>query len=147
MYVLLLSDEPFQPDLANMLDFIWDTNIKTIDENDKFQYTQIWGKSYKKKNLLAICWRPMNENLKDIEWMQNDALPFRGVIMTFNLAQKGALQFYRQRMFEVQDVFNDDVKLFIITTLNDGEKRQISKKQMYEFRKEHGDPPYFECNF
>lgn len=39
MYVLLLSDEPFQPDLANMLDFIWDTNIKTIDENDKFQYT------------------------------------------------------------------------------------------------------------
>ena len=88
---MLLADDPYQPDLEDMLEYYWETKINKIDENDKFQYTQIWGKDQKKKNLLGICWRPMNEMLKEIEWMQNDALPFRGVIVTFSLAKKGAL--------------------------------------------------------
>ena len=45
---------------------------------------------------------------------------FGGVIMTFSLANKDALEVYRKNMFEIQKYFNDDLQILVVTTLRPG---------------------------
>ncbi len=45
---------------------------------------------------------------------------FGGVITTFSLAKKNALEVYRKNMFEIQRYFNDDLQMLVVTTLKPG---------------------------
>ena len=141
---MMLLDTDFQPDLDSLLKAMFGCGIEVLQGTNS-----IWieGKGKRGgKNLNVCCWRMM-QVCRENNWQQAFIEVFSGVIMTFSLAQQGALQFHRERMHEVQKHFCDDVKMIIIASLRPGEKRMISKNEMKDFIQEHGNPPYFEWRY